>query len=184
MKTQEELYKEIEEVPFGVCEWGSCQYSSAQAMFDKLEEVSKEEKGMEQTLARFGISISLRKVSPEDAVKEFKKVIKERDLKEDDEFWVDDPEGREERLRFLETVWEGGGMFDYCRTSAWDLWYTAPYVAKIVGLEVIEAPEAPGVGPIMNVMVQNENYKVGALCWLLYRSKVVANKEAFANFDT
>ena len=54
MKTSEELYDEVDQTPFDVCDWGSCQYSLALGMFRKLEEISLEEGGdVEKTLTRF-----------------------------------------------------------------------------------------------------------------------------------
>lgn len=80
----------------------------------------------------------------------------------------------------------GDKLFKWCRNQSWDLWGAAPYVANLFfpDFKVTGVDTAPGQGPKWNILVQSDNYKVGATCWYLKKKGIVKSEKSFASFDT
>jgi hypothetical protein len=70
---------------------------------------------------------------------------------------------------------------ELCKESSWDLWSTAPYIAKklFTGLEINYGG--------LNVLRKYGNYETGLYCWLIWDSGLIYDKTSdatFGGFDT
>jgi hypothetical protein len=170
---------------FRVCRWGSCQYSSAQDFFDMYFRI-RQDLNMEDTLDVLGCDVHWTKVRPlmhikwdllRDELSELAKALKERDT-----WWASC------KYEFCSKIFSArsvGDLFKACRSQSWDLWSAADALVHIVleGFR-LKAPSAGGVGPILNMVAQNENYRTGLECALLHDLGLVKDEGSFAHFDT
>lgn len=182
-KGVEDLIAKTGGVPFGVNEWGSCQYTGALNMFNALETLTKKH-GKEEAFKMLHLHASHKGVTP---VKVAWATFRREMLEVGREMDYTKIEINAINSWFQRTPPSVDAMFTFCREHSWDLWGTAPFVAKLIfkGL-VTEASTAPGTGPIMNVAVQSENYNVGLCCWLLWNEGLITDspEKVFGGFDT
>jgi len=166
LDTSENPIEELGEIGFfEVNDWGSCQYTGALNMFKTLN-ILKEVFGREEATKKLGITVSLGEVrSEEEAVKLFQKEEIE-DLKN----WNSLEEAKElERITFSSL----DDFFDYANNAAWDLWSAVQCIVGYVFPEL----------KIESIFIQNENYKTGFYCWLLYEYCEI-DEASFADFAT
>lgn len=163
---------------FEVCDFGSCQYSTADVMFDYVTDAIKI-LGYEGFCKYYGITHG--KVLPEtELIPKLQELI--------DEHYADDPEWKQEAFEGLEVteVDSIARYFEITKGTAWDLW--SAWIPPVVFLEGFEmgstiADQNRGVGPILNIMAQSENKEMGvALALMAYHYKL--DKATFAGFDT
>jgi len=174
---------------FGVNEWGSCQYTTAINMFDTLEatfdKFNKRDTpavAREKTLKKLMIKVTDDGVEDtEMAWKKFKKELTKAMRGVDDKEWV-----AKFKKELKEATPSVDAMFEIARHQSWDLWSAAPFIAGLMfrNLQVEQLPEAPGVGPAWNLIVQGENFSTGLHCWLLWSYGLVKDQKSFAEFDT
>lgn len=182
-KSVEDLIAKTGGVPFGVNDWGSCQYTDALNIFNALELLTKKH-GKEEAFKMLHLRASHKGVIPiKTAWASFRREILDQ--------------GREMNYTKIEvnaiTSWfqktppSVDAMFTFCREHSWDLWGAAPFIAEFIFKDlVVDADSAPGAGPIMNVAVQSETYKVGLCCWLLWNEGLVTDspEKVYGGFDT
>lgn len=112
-------------------------------------------------------------------------------MSEHDRVWVDEERADAEKLRSLlkqeltlQEVVEA--LFKYTQEAAWDLWSAGPAIADTVLKDLeISTISAPGFGPLLNVLCQNDNYSIGIYLVALLEAGLLT--EEFANtfdFDT
>jgi len=184
-------------IPFGVNDWGSCQYTEALNMFNRLTALAKRRRPggadcptaetvrMRQqgsALSKLGLKVTYKEIVPlKDAWEAFKKEMK--DSRANKAIWsVDDRKELKQDLAVEPSV---DAMFTICRGQAWDLWSAAPFIAGLLLKDLkVEAPVAPGRGPKFNAMIQEESYRTGLYCWLLYHNGLVKDTDSFNGFDT
>jgi hypothetical protein len=182
---------------FGVNDFGSCQYTGALNMFNTLQYFYKKRRPggadcptaevarmrqRDATFAKLGLQVTYKSVTPlGKAWKAFSKEMIES--RSDKAIW--DASDRKEVKEILKAFPSVDIMFLICRDQAWDLWSAAPFIANLMFKDLkIIIPKAPGVGPILNVAVQGENYNTGLCCWLLYNEGLVKDVDVFSGFDT
>ena len=170
---------------FNVNAWGSCQYDGALQFFELFFKI-REDISLKDTLEVLNLKFIYESIQKIDDVK--RQMIKDsieriyEDL-EDDFYGV---KYEAEKIQRIADAGEADYLFNALRKSAWDLWSTAPYISALFfkGLE-IGSPKAPGIGPIINIQVQSENFIVGLHCVMLYELKIVNNSTfAYGDFDT
>jgi len=161
-------------------EWGSCQYGTANDMYRALSLLEKE-RGRMGALKALGLELKGHlTVMP---MVEVSKVF----IEEEKEAWgTGDPEDEEMLENLPESFNSADEIFIYCRDQAWDLWSAAPAIGGTFypELEIVGMEASPGVGPIFNVLAQNENYEVGFWCWWLESTGIVKDPDCYAGFDT
>lgn len=165
--------------------WGSCQYDSAADFYKKVVGTKRTIGGK---LAKKGITATWKRVRDWGeikrlAVKYFEKhYFTNPDWTED--FWT--PEEVKEKRNALLVVESIDGLFEYCKNMSWDLWCAAPRIAQwaFVDLKLHDVPKPTDVrGPIMNQVVQSDNYNVGVYCALL-NAYFDVDEKSFKGFDT
>jgi hypothetical protein len=190
--TKEKLHSIVERTggrKFSVNEWGSCQYTTAINMFDTLEHTKaflrKKKKKVitnNDVLKKLDLTVAYKRITPlEEAWKKFEKEMIEYIEEMGDPTWWEDV-----KKELKEATPSVDAMFEIAKHQSWDLWSTAPYIANIMfeNLRVGKVPKASGVGPIGNVLAQEENLSTGLHCWLLWNERLVKDQKAFAEFDT
>jgi len=131
---------------WGVCSWGSCQYSGALAVYNLYNEIRKD-LNKQDTLEVLGIKFSFTKIlSFEEAKKSW--------LDELNEVYGDDLEYWQEMLDNAARASSFDEMFEASKNMASDLWTTAPTIAESVfqNMQLVDVPAAIGIGPVMNVL--------------------------------
>jgi len=171
-------------MPFGSFSWGSCQYDTAA---DFYHEIKSTKKGIGQKLKSKGIDFEFDVIRSWEQIKEiaenhFRKTYWESEDWAD--YWEDEKQ-RQKVIKDFNKIKDVDGLFEYCKHHAWDLWSAAPTIANWVfkDLKIKGVKKAGGIGPIMNVMAQDGNYKVAVYCALLNAFKGV-DESAFKEFDT
>jgi len=177
----------MEEIPFEVNRWGSCQYSGALWYFDNFRELRKEH-SLVETLSELDSDAQWDYVSEFSYIKErFVNylILCRNELGEEDQDWIDDYNRDIEAAKKLEGPYVDE-FFDMLRNHAWDLWSAAPLMANMSFCNLnIQAPGAPGIGPPGNVAAQSVNFQTGLCCALLVEFGLVKDPdEAFGGFDT
>jgi len=171
--------EDLDSIPFYVNRWGSCQYSGALWFYDTFMAM-REDLSLEDTLEVLSVEVDLLPKQKVDILKS--DLLHDLELEEDDWEGLDEDyiTGLIEQLRDATRVEE---VFDVLRGWSWDLWSAAEYVGdKLVGN--ITAPDAPGVGPVLNIVVQSENFRTGLRCAMLKELGYVEDDECFKDFDT
>lgn len=155
---------ESKEVGLETNDWGSCQYSNALNIFKALNIVGPEQ---------LGIKYSYKGIrSSKEACELFwEEICEDEDLIK---------QLKKEGFRDIEHC------FRFARDHCWDLWSAAPFIAECLfeELDYSSVGKAEGKGPILNIMVQSENYATGFCCWLIYNKGFVKDLEVFEDFDT
>jgi len=163
---------------WGVCSWGSCQYSGALAVYNLYNEIRKD-LNKQDTLEVLGVTFKFTKIlSFEEAKKNW--------LEELNEIYSDDLEFWQEMLNEAAKASSFDEMFEASKNMSSDLWNTAPTIAENVfqDMQLIDVPAAIGIGAVMNVLAQSENNTTGLLCALLKDYGMIQHETSFANFDT
>ena len=170
---------------FGVNDWGSCQYTGALQFFETFFRI-REDLSLEDTLEVLGCRFDYQKITSLAEVK--RQMIRNcveriyEDL-EDDFYGV---KYESQKMAMISEAGDVDSLFTALRKSAVDLWTAAPYISSLFfeGLEC-EAPDAPGKGPVGNLMVQQGNFITGLHCAMLCETNLITDStSAFANFDT
>jgi hypothetical protein len=191
------LKEEVTGQYFDVCNWGSCQYSGALAMYQLLQQVQKtldtkqlkvklcplaESKTPASEFEILGIRVSWDKIfSISETIERFRQKGIARESPRDDEYGIQNV--KDFREAKLETITD---CFNLTKGMAWDLWNAAPFIAECAfeNLQIDILP-ANGQGPIMNIAAQSSNNGTGTYCYLLRKHGFVDNDiDAFNNFDT
>ncbi len=171
--------------------WGSCQYNTACDMFElmdrlqrngydpfevlKIDDFDRPTPDVTDVVEKFTTSVSkhIEECYPEEKYQE----IREERL------------GQLEKVRLETTTLNS--VFESARNNSWDLWTISLTLCEwLYGKEyedyLNEAIEkSPGVGPVLNVLVQSQNYVVGAVCYRLYVDGLVTDPHTTYNgFDT
>ena len=159
---------------FEVNKWGSCQYSSAYAIFQLMLDMS-EDLDLVDTLAVLDTDISYSRTRRMDEV-----VVKFREdmLKEysDVEKLVDE----------LDRIYSIDNIFGCLKNCGFDLWTAADTVMELIhpNYEFEKSVDSPGIGPEGNITAQSENFRTGIICGLLFLIDFVKTSYSFADFDT
>lgn len=185
-KSAEEMVKDIATASIpadgvgNVNEWGSCQYDTARQVYMELLKLELCY-GKGPVITK--LSIKVGPVIPFEG--EVLKSFKESHLT-DLAVWDSEGEDVSELRTALEDVSNVAGAFHFLRDWSWDLWSAAPYMAASTfpELNLDNVPDAPGFGPVFNVMAQSDNCRVGTICWLLKCYGFVEDDEPFQGFDT
>jgi hypothetical protein len=169
---------------FRVCRWGSCQYGSAQDMYDLLEHLREGGMSIPEICATFGMP---SESGPQASLEESKRKLANHLIRDDlDEENEEESVWMQERCDALENASNVADLFRLCNNNAWDLWTATPKIFEAVWPEHprLDTPTAPGHGPKLNQLVQSDNYLIGTMCWLLRARAVVSDDECFEGFDT
>ena len=178
-------------VAWGVCEWGSCQYATALAMFRTLSLLKRAGYdptailgwGASATLTANAIGIATAAARIADGLATVVHERAEEDGEEPDPIVL----ARAESLRDLPTL---DAAFQAMRDLSWDLWSAAGHTSHMVFATEFADVEAlvgasPGIGPSANILAQSDNYTTALRCYLLVAGGYVADPStAFADFDT
>jgi len=168
---------------FDVNEWGSCQYSSALAIFELFFEIRKD-LDQQETLEILGCNYNFN----------YLRKFFEIQLKFLSDMMIDysNPpynktleELNNMKLQ-IEHFYSIDDMFVFLKNKSWDLWGSAPYIAETIydGFELVGVIDSPGIGPSGNVIVQSENFRTGIICAILFDNDLIKSFYSFANFDT
>lgn len=185
-KSAEEMAKDIAtaSMPIDgvghVNEWGSCQYNTARQVYMELLKLELCY-GKGAVTTKLGIKVDPVIPFEGEVLKNFKESHFE-DLAK----WEAMGEDMACLRVQLEDVRDITEAFHFLRDWSWDLWSVAPYIAAIVFPELClgKMPDAPGFGPMLSVMAQSDNCRVGVICWLLKSYGYVEDDEPFQGFDT
>lgn len=180
-------------VSWGVCDWGSCQYSMAQAMCKTLARL--QEAGLDgPEVVGWG---PLDQLAPPERARTLEECLERISAGLCEEEMEQTQGGADpDRIREYEALTQSsdlGPAFEAMRERAWDLWTAASHTAQLVFGTTFEdissrAKAAPSRGPAANVLVQSQNYLTGLQCHILaargYVSDPLGPDTPFANFDT
>jgi hypothetical protein len=179
---------------FHVNSWGSCQYSSAQSIYDLYFKI-REDLSVHDTLTILGIQIQYDGINSDSEFhstnffSEFVKTYYEdRNKKyfEKNKKMIWSKEDIERYIKLARRCQSWDDVFYTFRQMAWDLWTAAPMACQLAfeNFKIQKAPKSPGFGPCGNVQVQSTNFVTGICCALLKDSNLVKNEKSFSGFDT
>lgn len=173
------------DVPLEINEWGSCQYNGAYKFFETFFKI-REDLTLEDTLKVLDCVFEYKNIVDFESVK--RQMVRDAvdliyDNLETDFYGVQFEAEKIQKIAKSKTVED---LFDTLRNAAFDLWTAAPYISKLLFQKLeCKAPNAPGKGPDMNVMVQMDNFTTGLHCAMLYELKLIVDPtSSFKNFDT
>ena len=160
--------------------WGSSQYDSAAATYMNLCRQEKKY-GRDKLLTEYDIKVGPVVLFEGEVLREFKKPLFAGLVE-----WEADNENIDWLRTKLEDVKTVTDALHFLRDWSWDLWSGAPYMVPWVfpELNLDNVPDAPGSGPVLNVMAQGENTRVGIICYLLKSYNFVTDDEPFKEWDT
>ena len=187
--TLAELVGTLANSEFEVCRWGSCQYATAQAVFDALRAL--QQAGLDPT-ATVGLpslaDLLARDVNVRDLrARLFATVVAREREYEGENLRASDIEPYLPILPILADGEDGEATLDSVfitlRLRAWDLWTAAEsFGSRLFDGRTLPSP--PGVGPPGNRLAQSRNGATGLYCFLLMESGLVHNEAVFHGFDT
>jgi hypothetical protein len=160
--------------PFEVNRWGSCQYSTALAIYDLYCQM-KLSLFEDEILEVLGVEITHHGLeSFENAKSKFIEHAIDRYRN-----WENGHHEIDARR-----VQNFDEIFYVLRNWDTDLWFAAPFVCKLAFKNFdIKCPSSPGLGPYCNIEAQSANFVAGICCaYLAY--DIVSNETAFHGFDT
>lgn len=238
-QTSEDPFMDLSNYNFDVCEWGSCQYSSAAMAFYVMVELKKRFGTEKMFKLLFGQEIRYEVIPL--TMERFEESLDDFDIKGSLTYYTDELNESEDMLKLSreeliakveERIGWGWGflnapslderiqkfieyeqknvenrksminrlnrlkdriptaaeLFEFLANSACDLWSAAPMIEDLfIKRDEIEVPESPGIGPMLNVMVQEQNYEVALSCFLLCESGLIPFEiadQVFNGFDT
>ena len=159
-----------------LCDWGSCQYTGAFNMYNALERSG---------MGPLHVDARYSKINTKEyVVAEFKECVQQDKQRGADKWeYFEELEEWNENKDKIKTI---DDCFEWCRETSWDLWSAAPWIAEICfdNLELLNVDQAPGAGPILNLMAQGDNYETGFFCWLMKKHGFVEDDSPFDGFDT
>jgi hypothetical protein len=166
---------------FGVCRWGSCQYSSACAFFDSLTILNKY-LDTNKVFEILELEVDPGEPNPKDKI--FSLIVEEYKQRNDDSCNDNDDDDDDDYKKIIscKSVDESFVSFKTAAT----LWTTMRIIFDAVYPNAsITTKQSPGIGPILNQMVQSDNYRIGLMGWLLVKNGWVTNPDiSFKGFDT
>ena len=171
MTLQNIVHQIIKDKDLDVPDWGSCQYEEAANLFAVLEHQGFTSLGIE---VKFDRSFHIKEILPA--------ILNELKADFGCPHCINDPDYLEFPVEFT-SIEE---VFDWCKAEAWDLWSAASFIADFCfkGLNFTNMETPIGFGPLLNKMVQSENYLTGASCFLLMEHGFVTDDSIFSGFDT
>lgn len=166
-----QFQKRISKNKIQVCDLGSCQYDMASATYHFALGALKISRPLFEQLFQI-------KYTKEYTLPEFLSFLQgildeEWESFKDDEDWMA-VNRKKPVIKSIEDYYE------WCKDNAWDLWSAAE--SPLESMEHTEL-ELPAFGPILNVMVQGDNWHTGlyiAYTTFLFGTDIAA----FADFDT
>ena len=168
---------------FNVNDWGSCQYSSALAIYELYFR-------MREDLSQEDILELLEVEYTHNGRRTFQEII-DKFSKDMDEYYSHELYGRTEveREHLKEEIsifLSIDDIFKFLKNQSWDLWGTSSHVIELVykDFKLKDVPKSEGHGPEGNIIVQSGNFMTGLECALLFDNGVIQNFYSFANFDT
>ena len=167
---------------FDVNRWGSCQYSSALATYDLYFEMRKE-LSRQETLDLLGVKF---KFDEENSFADIQqRFIDKIDDRYSHRVYTEEEE-KKDKVKDARRCNNFSDIFYMARSSSWDLWGAAPFVAKLAfeNYKLKNVPKSAGTGPVCNVIAQSVNLEVGLLCALLKDYGLIKDEKSFADFDT
>ena len=165
---------------FDANDWGSCQYSSALAIFRIFGEMRKD-LTQSEVLEILNISYEYdTKRNMSDIIDLLFNDFKDR--RQHDKLSKKEIIDLGSEIMQLYSV---DDIFNFLKRYK-DLWDAAPYVINLVykDFKISDVHDSPGFGPEGNVYAQSINFEIGIICAILYDNKIVRNEQSFANFDT
>jgi len=156
---------EISGIKFWVNRWGSCQYSSALAMFITLYELNK-------YLSFDEVLIILKIFVDKLDIKQTQIDIIKNILSED-----------------KKTAQNIEDIFNIMKNASWNLWSAVPTIFHYIFPECkINASFVVQPYSIQNnnydIFICRNNYMIGIMCWILIKENIIPNDECLRNFDT
>jgi len=151
--------------------WGSRQYQTAHGFYMLFNDIRRE-LSLKDTLNVLGIQFNFEKhvdfkVAKQTIIDNIEEEIRDisREYNQDD--YIHD--WKQQQLYNIKKANCADDLFYAYRDSASDLWTTAPIIlnAFFHGFDLKNIHKSPGKGPIMNIIVQEENYTTGLYCALL-----------------
>lgn len=173
-KPLNELVFQLSGVKWGVCDWGSCQYATAQAMFDALRRLESA-KLDPLAVVGWGSSVVPKPLELKAALHKISATFESLT-----------PEKRRE----LEGASSIDAAFGVMRECGWDLCTAATRTAQLVFGTTFEHIEArvdasPGRGSAVHIMNQSDNYTTALRCYALWSVGYVKDPvAAFGNFNS
>lgn len=171
-------------------DWGSCQYDSASLVYNMWFEARKV-LSFEEALYAFGIrKVGVSYAGLEEAKDTLLKNIEDdvADMEaEDPHGWaksIETGKGAMVRIRGARTY---DVLFEAARNSSWDLWSAVSILdpSLDIDMETVPKPGAmPSWVPILNAMVQEDNYLTGLKCAFAKELGLVKSEDSFKDFDT
>lgn len=171
--------------------WGSVQYSTVESTY-KTYWKARETLSPDEVQEAFGIN-SVQLGSIETAKSELatclEEVITDGRSEEDPDDPYDFVKSHREALGRITDCSDlkADELFEILRDLSWDLWGTANFLGQtMVNPAYVSGapPEAPGLGPEINVELQSNNIHIGLLCAMLVDFGYVESSECFKGFDT
>lgn len=180
-----EFVTDVTGIDFWVNYWGSCQYSSAYAMFLTLCELNYYLSYPDIFKLLNVIVTGLdKKMNITDVLPNIKNML-ENDINS----IIEDEDGRINIIEKLNTINSIDEIFILMQNIAWSLWASVPTVFKYIFPETKLESVAIGdlqIAPNGNHTIEytRNNLMIGLQCWILYKEGYVENDECFRNFDT
>nr|QBK85435.1 MAG: hypothetical protein LCMAC101_00220 [Marseillevirus LCMAC101] len=174
--------------------WGSCQYDTACDMFQVMDLLQTNGYNPFEVLKIDDFDVLTP--STDDIIRTVEKFVTA--VSKHIEECYPEEEYREEREEKLDKLEELklesttlNSVFKTAQDNSWDLWTISLTICSHVYGEEYEeylkenTGKSPGFGPMFNILVQSQNYVVGAICYRLYADGLVTNPHTtYKGFDT
>jgi len=189
------------EFNFEVCDWGSCQYSGAFAIFNLFKHI-RTTFSINDTITilnkGLGWDINIDNIKRKSLIKIKFDIIQEHfiphilDLEiisNDDNLLESELSGASTTIANIANCKDVDCIFHVLRKQSWDLWTTADVLfwSGFTGIvdSKVKINRCPGIGPEFNKIIQAANFRTGMYCALLEEFELIKNPSfSFSNFDT
>lgn len=181
--------EKIGEQEFEINTWGSCQYSGALAFFNTYFKMRKD-LTKEEIFEVFNIQCS-KNFSWKNFVStsfEIFQLIAIKNLAKNIYEYNFDLKYIRHKIDELTKISLCKNFDEYFRvlqSCGYDLWTAVKNTFNLLfDNPLTNIPNAPGQGPILNIICQQQNYETGLCCALLIDLEIVKDFLSFANFST
>ena len=172
----DDFVREYSGIKWGVCDWGSCQYSFAMAVFTTMQQLK--EAGDDPFLITMFLTTKFNHYMSRATKKVIDKALQSMkeymlNMMKHVQQYEDDVEEIEQKKKLIDDIRDFDEMFMCCKNECFDLWTTASKACEFI------------FGTDFEDTLHSGNLLLGIQCFLLVECGAIKDSDtSFSSFDT